>query len=87
MFILEDINIIKKFTFGVLFRSLDLGRYLLFKENLTGNKLIEIYEKALLPSSRMIKAVHWILVEDTDPKHTSKVAETWREKDNIDRIS
>ena len=69
------------------FSKFGFGKIYLFKENLTGNKLIEIYEKALLPSSRMIKAVHWILVEDNDPKHTSKVAETWREKHNIDRIS
>ena len=69
------------------FSKFGFGRIYLFKENLTGKKLVEIYKKALLPSGKMIKLPHWILLEDNDPKHTSNIAKTWRENHQIDRIS
>lgn len=69
------------------FSKFGFGKIYVFKENLTGNKLIDIYKTTLLPSSKMIKNSNWMLLEDNDPKHTSKVAEAWRKKNNIDRIA
>jgi len=69
------------------FSNYGFGRIVLFKENLTARKLIDIYQEGLLPSSKVIDDPDWILLEDNDPKHTAKLAETWREKHNIDRIT
>lgn len=69
------------------FSKFGFGKIYLFKENLTGAKLTDIYKTTLLPSSKMIKSSNWMLLEDNDPKHTSKVAEAWREKNHIDRIA
>jgi transposase len=63
------------------------GKIVLFKENLTGKKLTEIYKEGLLPSIKIFKQHSWTLVEDNDPKHMSKVAESWRENHNIDRLA
>lgn len=46
---------------------------------------MDIYNKGLLASSKELD--DWKLVENNDPKHKSKVAESWREKHNIDRIT
>ena len=69
------------------FSKFGFGKIYLFKENLTANKLIDIYKTTLFPSSKMIKIPNWMLLENNDPKHTSNVAESWREKKHIDRIA
>ena len=69
------------------FSKLGFGRIVLFKENLTAKKLLDIYEEGLLPSVKVIDSHDWILQEDNDPKHTAKLAEVWREKHNIDRLA
>ena len=68
------------------FSSFGFGRIVLFQENLTANKLIDIYKRGLLPSIAIFKNHNWTLVEDNDPKHTSKVANLWREKLSIHRL-
>jgi hypothetical protein len=59
----------------------------LFRENLKSKKLIDIYDKGLLPSAKEFKINSWVLLEDNDSKHTSKLANSWREENQIDRIS
>jgi hypothetical protein len=41
----------------------------------------------LLPSAKEFKINSWVLLEDNDSKHTSKLANSWREENQIDRIS
>ena len=66
------------------FSRFGFGRIVLFKENLRAKKLIDIYEEGLLLSMKLIDSDNWILQEDNDPKHTAKLVEAWREKQNID---
>lgn len=66
------------------FSRFGFGRIVLFKENLTAKKLLDIYEERLLPLMRLIDSDNWILQEDNDPKQTAKLAEAWRKKHNID---
>jgi hypothetical protein len=48
---------------------------------------VYIYEEGLLPSTKMFNGTAWTLLEDNDSKHMSKLANSWREKHNIDKIS
>ncbi len=73
--------------FGVVLVQKKFGQIVLFKENLTSKKLIKIYEERLLPSTKMFNGTAWTLLEDNDSKHMSKVANSWKEKHNIDRIT
>ena len=61
------------------------GEIFVFKNNLDANFLLKIYKRALLPSSRLFSG-SWILQEDNDPKHKSKLATKWREENNIVRM-
>ena len=54
---------------------------------MTAKKLLDIYEEGLLPSVKIIDSHDWILQEDNDPKHTTKLVEVWREKHNIDCLA
>jgi len=64
------------------------GKIFLFTTNLDRFKMVEIYNQALLPSISKFggSASDWILQEDNDPKHTSKLAKQWRAKNNIQRL-
>src|SRR5579885_2916391 len=61
------------------FSSKGFGQIVLFRENLTSKKLVDIYKQGLLPSIKVFKGNSRILVEDNDAKHTSKLATSWRE--------
>eukprot|EP00727_Mastigamoeba_balamuthi_P012667 m51a1_g8022 hypothetical protein (100) ;mRNA; r:1618-2674 len=53
------------------------GRLYTFMCNLNSKKLCHIYNKALLPSAKKMFGPapdDWVLQEDNDPKHTSKLA-------------
>ena len=62
------------------------GKIFLFKKNLNSQLLTHIYTKALLPSSNLLMENDWILQEDNDPKHTSKVAQKWRETNKVYKL-
>jgi len=62
---------------------------LFFKKNLTGPRLIELYERGLLPTALEQFGENkddWILMEDNDPKHTSKVAKNWKIANDVNRL-
>jgi len=77
----EPLSIHRKFMHGVVF-------LLFFKKNLTGPRLIELYERGLLPTALEQFGENkddWILMEDNDPKHTSKVAKNWKIANDLNR--
>jgi hypothetical protein len=64
------------------------GKLYPFTTNLDRFKLVQIYNKALLPSITKFggSPEDWILQEDNDPKHTSKLARSWKAENNIERL-
>ena len=76
----EKINIWGCFTIN------GFGKIILFKKNLNAKLLLEIYKKGLLQSYPDIPNNNMILLEDNDPKHTSKIAKMYRKKHQIQRL-
>lgn len=65
------------------------GRVVCFKENLNADLMCHIYKYGLLPTARKQfgpDSTLWKLQEDNDPKHTSKLATSWRMNNNVDKI-
>jgi len=67
------------------FSSEGFGYIYCFTENLTSEKLCEIYSTTLLESSHKLfpQSNDWILQEDNDPKHRSKIATKWKNENSI----
>ena len=57
----------------------------MFSQNLNSTLLCEIYKKALLPSAANWMD-DWILQEDNDPKHMSKISRKWKEEHHVQRL-
>lgn len=58
----------------------------LFTDNLNASKMVKIYEKALLPTATrqfITKNEDWILQEDNDPKHRSRLCTDWKRENGI----
>jgi len=71
------------------FSSAGFGKLICFTENLNAARLITLYKKSLLPSAETFFGPgnqDWILQEDNDPKHTSKMAAKWRRENGINRM-
>ena len=47
--------------------------------------MCKVYQRGPLPSSKLFDG-DWVLQEDNDPKHTSKLAKKWREEHGVTRI-
>jgi transposase len=59
------------------FSSKGFGRIMCFKQNLNAKLMCDIYKRGLLPTARDQfgrGSTSWTLLEDNDPKHTSKLA-------------
>ena len=72
------------------FGASGFGKIYLFSENLNGALMTVIYNKALLPSvDKLIEDPEsgWLLQEDNDPKHRSKIAKKWRGDNKVDRLT
>jgi hypothetical protein len=69
--------------------SAGFGKCFVFKKNLKAEKLLEIYDKALLSSIYDLfgRVDAYVLQEENNPKHTSKLAAKWREEKGITRMS
>ena len=71
------------------FAASGFGRLFLFSGNMDTQKLVEIYEEALLPSVQDLFGdcqEPWFLQEDNDPKHMSKLAKEWRLLHSINHL-
>lgn len=85
----EPLSIHRKFMQWGCFSKEGFGKLLFFKKNLTGPRLIELYERGLLPTALEQFGENkddWILMEDNDPKHTSKVAKNWKIANDVNRL-
>ncbi len=72
------------------FSSQGFGKLHLFSENLDARYLCKIYQQTLLSSAEMWFASDrdsWILQEDNDPKHTSRMANQWREEKGVRKMA
>jgi transposase len=68
------------------FSAHGFGHIFLFKGTLTADLLLYIYQHCLIPSANKWfgKSMDpWFLLEDNDPKHTSKKAKQWKQDKDI----
>lgn len=88
-FVIRTVKHPRKVNFWGCFSAKGFGRVYTFTDNMNADKLVRIYKKALLPSA----AAHfpdpskpWVLQEDNDPKHTSRKARNWRDRNQVNRM-
>ena len=65
------------------FSTSGFGKLICFQRNLDSLFMCTIYENGLLPSACMLFGegnIEWILQEDNDPKHRSKICKKWKEE-------
>ena len=68
------------------FSSQGFGKLICFQQNLDAYFMCNIYERGLLASAYEHfgeESEDWILQEDNDPKHRSKIAREWKEEHGI----
>ena len=59
------------------FSSMGTFPLCIFTRNMDGNFFVEILKWHLLDQARAFHENSWFLIQDNDPKHTSRVAKTW----------
>lgn len=72
------------------FNARGFGILYLFTNTLTAQLMTEIYQKCLLPSAHKWFGRNndsWILQEDNDPKHCSRICKAWKAENGIRRLS
>jgi hypothetical protein len=68
------------------FSERGFGRLELFTENLNAEKMVKIYERGLLKSAEKMFGRNkkiWVLQEDNDPKHRSRLCKAWKEENGV----
>ena len=68
------------------FSASGFGKLICFRNNLDSVFMCKIYEKGLLPSISKLFGqdnIEWILQEDNDPKHRSKICKKWKEEHGV----
>ena len=71
------------------FSSQGFGKLICFKQNLDALFMCRIYERGLLPSACKFFGednIEWILQEDNDPKHRSKICKKWKEENGVTEL-
>jgi len=69
------------------FSKQGFGTLHIFTQNLNAAKMLQIYERALLPSAQRwfsSKNENWLLQEDNDPKHRSRLCTAWKQENDVD---
>jgi transposase len=68
------------------FSARGFGKIICFQTNLDAHFMCTIYERGLLASVDELfegDTLGWILQEDNDPKHRSKIAKKWKEENGV----
>jgi transposase len=68
------------------FSAKGFGKLICFERNLDALFMNSIYERGLLPSACEFFGadnIDWILQEDNDPKHRSKICKKWKEENEV----
>ena len=68
------------------FSASGFGKLVCFERNLDANFMCSIYQQGLLASASQLFGndnIDWILQEDNDPKHRSKLAKKWKEENDV----
>lgn len=71
------------------FSASGFGDLICFQRNLNADFMCTIYERGLLSSVNRLFGVdddNWILQEDNDPKHRSKIAKSWKVENGIKEL-
>ncbi len=70
------------------FSAQGFGSIIFFTQNLNGKYMCIIYRKGLLPSAAQLftDSDNWILQEDNDPKHRSKMTTKWKQDNNVRKL-
>lgn len=71
------------------FSASGFGEIICFERNLDAKFMCTIYEKGLLPSVQKLFGednLDWVLQEDNDPKHRSKLAQEWKVRNEITQL-
>ena len=66
--------------------SKGFGKLVIISGILESRQLVSIYERGLLPSAQKFYGANsddWQLLEDGDPKHTSKLSKTWKAENGV----
>ena len=69
------------------FSASDFGKLVCFQQNLNAEFMVTVYKRGLLPSVEYLfgdNSEGWILQEDNDLKHRSKLVNHWKEKNDIE---
>lgn len=69
--------------------SQGFGKLIIISGILESNQMIEIYKKGLIPTAEKFYGKDnqdWQLLEDGDPKHTSKLSKTWKAENGVQVI-
>ena len=72
------------------FSNNGFGKLLLFARTLNSKLMCKIYKNGLLPSTKKWfddNNTYWNLLEDNDPKHTSKICKKFKVDNGIQSIS
>jgi transposase len=72
------------------FSAVGFGKLVCFQQNLNADFMITLYKRGLIPSVNMLFGegyVGWVLQEDNDPKHWSKLVGRWKEEEKVDVLS
>ncbi|CAK9833892.1 Transposable element Tcb2 transposase [Anthophora retusa] len=68
------------------FNSRGFGTLCVFTDNLNAQKMLKLYQRGLLVSAKhWFKSTrdHWILQEDNDPKHRSRLCTEWKTANGV----
>lgn len=71
------------------FRALAFGKLYLSTHNLTAEDMVKIYQKCLLPTAETWfgrSNQPWLLQDDNDPKHCSRLYKAWRGENDVERL-
>jgi len=69
------------------FSASGFGELVYFQRNLNADFMVTVYKRGLLPSVEYLfgdDSEGWILQEDNDPKHRSKLVSRWKKENNIE---